>query len=69
MPYLVAIAPKEVLGADVLVRILGPLRPRGLVSNVLPVSIPPELGVHGRDDEGGDGNAVVPALARRYTLR
>jgi hypothetical protein len=62
LPYLVTIAPEEVLGADVLVGVLGALRPRGLVSNVLPVSIPPDLSVHGSDDKGRDGNAVDTSL-------
>jgi hypothetical protein len=69
MTYLVTIAPEEVLGADVLVRVFGPLLPRGLVSNVLPVSIPPDLGVHGRDDEAGDSDAEGIALVGGSKIR
>jgi hypothetical protein len=58
--YLVTVSPEVVLGADVLVRVLGPLRAGVLVllvSNVLPVGIPSDLGVDAGDDDAGDGDA------------
>jgi hypothetical protein len=58
--YLVTVSPEVVLGADVLVRVLGPLRAGVLVllvSDVLPVGIPPNLGVDAGDDDAGDGDA------------
>ena len=58
--YLVTVSPEEVLGADVLVGVLGPLGAGVLVllvGNVLPVSIPPDLGVDAGDDDAGDGDA------------
>jgi len=60
-PYLVAISPEVVLGAEVLVGVLGPLRARVLVllvGNMLPVSIPPDLCVDAGNDDARDGDAA-----------
>jgi len=60
--YLVTVSPEVVLGTDVLVCVLGPLRAGVLVllvGYVLPVSIPPNLGVDTGDDDAGDGNAII----------
>lgn len=54
--YLIAITPEEVLGADVLVRVLRLLGSRGFVGLVLPMSIPSKLSVDAGDDEAGDGD-------------
>jgi len=56
---LVSVAPEEVLGSDVHVRVLGELLPWGLVGLVLPVLGPEAVGVHRRDDDGGDDDAVI----------
>lgn len=59
--YLVTVSPEEVLGADVLVGVLRPLRAGMLVllvGNVLPVGVPPHLGVDAGNDDAGDSNAV-----------
>ena len=59
---LVTITPPEVLGADVLVRVFGPLRAGVLVllvRNVLPVGVPPQLGVDSGNDDAGDSDAAV----------
>jgi hypothetical protein len=64
--YLVSVTPEEVLSADVLVRVLGLLLTGVdvlLVGNVLPVSIPPQLGVDGGKDDARDGDAVVASSA------
>ena len=60
MAYLVTVTPEVVLGADVLVRVLGPLRAGVLVllvSDMLPVGIPPDLCVDGGNDDAGDSDA------------
>jgi hypothetical protein len=56
MVYLVAITPEEVLGADVLVRVLRLVR-GGFVGLVLPMGVPSKLGVNASDDEAGNGDA------------
>lgn len=59
--YLVTVSPEVVLGANVLVGVLGPLRAGVLVllvGYVLPVGIPPHLCVDAGDDDAGDGDAV-----------
>jgi hypothetical protein len=59
--YLVTVSPEEVLSADVLVGVLRPLGAGVLVllmSNMLPVGIPPHLGVDAGNDDAGDGNAI-----------
>ena len=59
--YLVTVSPEEVLGADVLVGVLRPLRAGVLVllvGDVLPVGIPPHLGVDAGNDDAGDSNTV-----------
>jgi hypothetical protein len=71
--YLVTVSPEVVLGADVLVRVLGPLRAGILVllvSDVLPVGIPPNLGVDAGDDDAGDGDADmnVSGFPPKYLL-
>jgi hypothetical protein len=55
--YLVTVAPEEILGADVLVRILWSLRRRGLVGYVLPVRIPTDIAVDAEDEQARNGNA------------
>jgi hypothetical protein len=68
--YLVTISPEVVLGTDVLVCVLGPLGAGVLVflvGYVLPMSIPPDLGVDTGDDDAGDGNAII-ALADSLAL-
>jgi hypothetical protein len=62
LSYLVTVSPEVVLGTDVLVRVLGPLGAGVLVllvGYVLPVSVPPDLGVDTGDDDARDGNAIV----------
>ena len=59
--YLVTVTPEVVLGADVLVGVLGPLGARVLVllmGNVLPVGIPSNLCVDAGNDDAGDGDAA-----------
>ena len=59
--YLVTVSPEEVLGADVLVGVLRPLRAGVLVllvGDVLPVGVPPHLGVDTGNDDAGDSDAV-----------
>ena len=55
--YLVTIAPEEVLGADVLVGVLGLVLWRGLVGLVFPVGVPSHVAVEAEYDETGDGDA------------
>lgn len=43
--YLIAVSPREVLHADVLVRVLGTLLKRGHVFPVFPVLVPEVVGV------------------------
>lgn len=52
---LVAIAPKEVLGADVLVGVLGLLLHGRLVGFVLPVSVPPHLTIDSSHEQAWHG--------------
>ena len=67
---LVTVSPPEVLGANVLVGVLGPLRAGVLVllvGYVLPVGIPSHLCVNAGDDDAGDGDVerkLAPELAR-----
>lgn len=56
---LVAVAPEEVLGADVLIGVLGLLLLGRLVGLVLPVLGPEAVGVYRGDGDGGDDDAVV----------
>lgn len=51
---LVTVTPEVVLGADVLVGVLGLLRLRGLVGLVLPVLEPQAVSVDTTEDDGGD---------------
>lgn len=63
--YLVTITPEEVLGTDVLVGVLGLLLTRVevlLVLDVLPVGIPPQLGVDASNDDAGDSDAADVSL-------
>jgi hypothetical protein len=55
--YLVTVSPEVVLGADVLVRILGLLLFGDVMGNVLPVGVPPKLGVDAGDDQARNGDA------------
>lgn len=56
--YLVAIAPGEVLGADVLISILGTLLKWGHVLPVLPVLIPKVVGIDATEDQAGNDSAI-----------
>jgi hypothetical protein len=58
MSYLVTISPEEVLGADVLVCVLGLVFLGSVVSDVLPVSIPSQLSVDAGYDQGRDSDAA-----------
>jgi hypothetical protein len=54
---LVTVTPEEVLGADVLVGVLGaPLLEGGLVGKVLPVGIPPNLSIDARNNQAWDSD-------------
>lgn len=67
-PYLVAVSPEVVLGAEVLIGVLGPLRARVLVllvGNVLPVGIPPDLCVDAGNDDARDGDAAH-SISKRF---
>lgn len=67
---LVAITPLVVLGADVLVRILGALLQRRHVVPVVPVLVPEPVGVGTRQGEGGDDAAsILLALVRTNASR
>ena len=55
---LVTITPAEVLAADVLVWVLWLLLDGDVMGDVLPVLSPEVVGIDGRDDQGGDDNAV-----------
>ncbi len=55
--HLVSIAPLIVLGANVLVWVLGALLQRRHVVPVLPVSLPKVPGVGTRESQGGDDGA------------
>lgn len=57
--HLVTVTPEEVLGADVLVGVLGSLRLGGKVGLVLPVLEPQTVGVDTTEDDRGDDNAVL----------
>lgn len=54
--YLVAVSPEEVLGPNVLVRVLNTFLERGLVRPVLPMLCPQTVGVDAAEDNGGDHN-------------
>lgn len=58
LSYLVAVAPGEVLGANVLVGVLGALLQRRHVAPVLPVLVPEPVGVPASKAKGGDAAAV-----------
>lgn len=73
---LVAIAPKEVLGADVLVGVLGLLLHGRLVGFVLPVSVPPHLTIDSSHEQAWHGKTVgcqkwsmAKAVAEIHTRR
>lgn len=51
---LVTIAPREVAGADVLVRVFDTLLKRGHVAPVFPMLVPQHVGVGRREAESGD---------------
>jgi hypothetical protein len=55
---LVAVAPEEVLCADVLIGIFNTLFQRRHVFPVLPMLIPQVVGVDAAEDQGGDDDAV-----------
>jgi hypothetical protein len=56
--YLVTVAPEEVLGTDVLVRILGLVFRRRCMLQVLLVGIPSHLSVDTGEDEARDGDTA-----------
>lgn len=56
--HLVTVTPEEILGANVLVGVLGALRLGGKVGNVLPVLLPQAVGVDTTEDDRGDDDAV-----------
>ena len=60
---LVAVAPGEVLGADVLVGVLDAVLQGGLVAPVLPMLGPQVVGVGAGEEEAGD-DATISLLAR-----
>lgn len=57
LAHLVTVTPEEVLGAEVLVGVLGALLKRGRVGLVLPVLAPQPVGVGARDGESGNDDA------------
>lgn len=57
LAHLVTVTPEEVLGAEVLVRVLGTLLKRGHVRNVLPVLVPQPIRVGASDGESGNDDA------------
>jgi len=57
MTCLVAIAPEEVLGTDVLVGVFGLLLHGGIVLLVFPVRVPPHLSVDASKDQAGNSHA------------
>ena len=66
LAYLVTVAPEEILGANVLVGVLGLLL-AGVevlfVLDVLPMGIPPQFGVDaGKDDAGNSDAADVSSV-------
>lgn len=56
--YLVSAAPREVLGADVLVGVLSALLQRRQVAPVLPVLVPQGVGVPAGEAQGGNAGAA-----------
>ena len=65
---LIPIAPREVLGPQVLVRILDALLKRRKMSLVLPVLIVEVIGIDARDEQGRDTDVdrkLAPELYRR----
>ncbi len=61
---LVSVAPGEVLGADVLVRVLGALLKRGEMGPVLPMLVPEVIGVQAGDEKAGDDGAGRDIVSR-----
>lgn len=57
--YLVTVSPEVVLGADVLVGVLGLLFTGSVVCHVLPMSVPSQLGIDAGNDHAGNGDAAV----------
>ena len=56
--HLVAVAPGEVLDADVLVGVLGALLERGHVLPVLPVLVPEVVSVDATANQAGDNSTA-----------
>lgn len=65
---LVTVAPGEVLGPDVLVRVLDSLLQRRHVGPVLPVLVPQVVAVGGSDGKGGDAATVFFSKRKRQWL-
>lgn len=61
--HLVSVAPEEVLGADVLVRILSSLLQRRQVRPVLPMLVPQDIGVQASNDQAREGHAVKVSIS------
>jgi len=61
--HLVSVAPEEVLGADVLVRILSSLLQRRQVRPVLPMLVPQDIGVQASNDQAREGHAVEVSIS------
>lgn len=65
--HLVTITPEEVLGPDVLVRVLGLLLQTGAVREVLPMLIPQVVGVDRTEDQDGRNGTRDRLVVRRVT--
>jgi hypothetical protein len=55
--YLVTVSPEVVLGTQVLVCVLGLVLLGSVVGNMLPMGVPPNLGVDGGNDQARNGDA------------
>lgn len=65
---LVSVSPEEVLGAEVLVRVLSALLKWLHVGPVLPVLVPENVGVGGSNDQSWNDSARNGQYLRLYTL-
>lgn len=60
--YLVTVSPGEVLGADVLVGVLGALLEWGHVAPVLPVLLPQVVGIETAGNHDGNDSAIYSSI-------